>query len=56
MSDPNFINSKKKIEEHLRFITAQIIREWQEINEVVIEKIDFTIVNGSLDKVKIKLK
>ncbi|GEM_PF-3654763 len=56
MSEPTFENSKAKFEEHLIFLTSQIIREWQEVNEVIIDKIDFTIVNGSLQKVKVKLK
>ena len=56
MSDPTFTNSKLKFEEHLRFLMCQIVREWQEINEVTIERIDVTIINGSLEKVKVKLK
>lgn len=56
MPDPTFENSKLKFEEHLRLLTAQIIREWQEQNKVIIEKIDFKIVGGSLEWVKVKLK
>ena len=54
--EPTFANSKAKFEEHLRFLTSQIVREWQEVNEVTIDKIDFTIVNGKLNEVKVKLK
>jgi hypothetical protein len=56
MSEPTFNNSKLKFEEHLRFLMSQVVREWQEVNEVKIEKIDIRLVNGSLEKVKIKLK
>lgn len=56
MSEPTFANSKAKFEEYLRFLNAQIVREWQEVNEVTIEQINCTVVNGSLERVKVKLK
>lgn len=56
MSNPSFDNSKSKLQEHIRFIIAQLIREWQEENKVVIENIDVKLVNGSVEGVKIKIR
>lgn len=54
-SDPNFTNSKLKLEEHLRFLISQPIREFQEYNKVKIEKVDICLLEGSVEKVKIKI-
>ena len=56
MSDPSFNNDKLKLQEHVRFLIAQPIRDFQEQNKVKIEKIDICLLDGSVEKVKIKIK
>lgn len=55
MSDPNFLNAKLKLHEHLRFLIAQPIREFQEQHKVQIESVTVVTVNGNVERVKIKL-
>ncbi len=56
MSNPSFDNDKAKLNEHLRFLIAQPIRDFQERNKVKIEKVDICLLEGSVEKVKIKIK
>ena len=56
MSDLSFNNDKLKLQEHLRFLIEQPIRDFQQRNKVKIEKVDICLLEGSVEKVKIKIK
>lgn len=56
MSDSSLSNDKLKLQEHLRFLISQSIYDFQERNKVKIEKVDICLLDGSVEKVKIKIK
>ncbi len=56
MSNSSFNNDKLKLQESLRFLIAQPVMDFQERNKVKIEKVDICLLEGSVEKVKIKIK
>lgn len=53
MSEPTFDNNKLKLQEHLRFLIDQPIRDFQERNKVNIEKITVNLDGGAVKSVKV---
>lgn len=53
--EPTFENQHKKLHEHLRFLISQPIRDFQERNKVKIERVEVTLVEGSVVRVRTAL-
>lgn len=54
--EPTFENDKLKLQEHLRFLIDQPIRDFQERNKVNIEKVTVNLDDGAVKSVKINIK